>query len=289
MATVSTPKPTMRTDLSYAGRGSLNLLVALVVVYGLQALIHGRVPDTLGKIILCIAFSASYLAGVHWIERRRATELIARAGVAEFFAGLALGFALFTALMCLLWVFGVYHPSAWGSVAPLALGFIFALVTAILEELLFRGFLFRLIARLAGTWGALALTSAVFGLAHAFNPGATVASSAAIALEAGILLGAAYAFTQRLWLPIGLHLAWNFTEGSIFGMSVSGFSAKGALIAGNLRGPQSLTGGEFGPEASILAVVLCLAVAIFLCWKTIRRGRVEPPIWRRSRSDGGSN
>src|SRR5471030_2266301 len=81
--------------------------------------------------------------------------------------------------------------------------------------------------------------------------GATIGSSVAIALEAGILLGAAYALTGRLWLPIGLHLGWNFAEGSIFGMAVSGGSQKGSLITGELHGSNLLTGGVFGPEASI--------------------------------------
>src|SRR5664279_838537 len=225
----------MRTKFAYVGRGVLNLAVVLAVVFGLQALIRGRVSDTLGLMVLSSALVVSYVAGVRWIERRQASELLAAAGFKEFAAGLALGLALFTTLMLLLWMFGVYRPSGWRSAAPLAGGLLLALLAAILEEIVFRGFLFRLSAKLLGTWGALALTSALFGAAHSFNPGATVGSSIAIALEAGVLLGAAYALTQRLWLPIGLHLGWNFAEGSIFGMSVSGGKTKGSLIAGTLR------------------------------------------------------
>jgi membrane protease YdiL (CAAX protease family) len=269
----------MRTKFAYVGRGVLNLAVVLAVVFGLQALIRGRVSDTLGLIALSSALVVSYVAGVRWIERRQASELLAAAGFTEFAAGLALGLALFTTLMLLLWMFGVYRPSGWGSVAPLAGGLLLALLAAILEEIVFRGFLFRLSAKLLGTWGALALTSALFGAAHSFNPGATVGSSVAIALEAGVLLGAAYALTQRLWLPIGLHLGWNFAEGSIFGMSVSGGKTKASLITGPLRGRDLLTGGAFGPEASIVAVAICLAAALFLLSRTVRLGRLEPPAW----------
>jgi len=269
----------MRTKFAYVGRGVLNLVVVLAVVFGLQPLIRGRVSDALGLIALSSALVVSYVAGVRWIERRQASELIAAAGFTEFAAGLALGLALFTTLMLLLWMFGAYRPSGWGSVAPIAGGLLLALLTAILEEILFRGFLFRLSAKLLGTWGALALTSALFGAAHSFNPGATVGSSVAIALEAGVLLAAAYALTQRLWLPIGLHLGWNFAEASVFGMSVSGGKAKSSLIAGTLRGRDLLTGGASGPEASIAAVAICLAAALFLLLRTARLGRLEPSAW----------
>ena len=102
-------------------------------------------------------------------------------------------------------------------------------------------------------------------------------SSIAIALEAGVLLGAAFALTQRLWLPIGLHLGWNFAEGSIFGMSVSGGKATGSLFAGTLHGRNLFTGGAFGPEASIVAVVICLAAAVVLLWRTVRHGKSLKP------------
>jgi hypothetical protein len=184
--------------------------------------------------------------------------------------------------MAVLGIAGYYRPSGWGDMHGVASGFIFALLAAILEEILFRGLLFRLISKLFGTWTALVLTSALFGAAHAFNKGATVWSSIAIALEAGILLGAAYAATQRLWLPIGLHLGWNFTEGSIFGMSVSGGAAKESLVHGSVHGPTAFTGGAFGPEASVVAVIVCLATAIVLLRRVVLRRNVEPPMWTQS-------
>ena len=90
------------------------------------------------------------------------------------------------------------------------------------EELLFRGILFRWIEEFGGSWAALAVTSALFGLAHIFNPGATWFSSFAIAVEAGVLLGGAYMLTRNLWLAMGLHAGWNFTQGEIFDVPVSG-------------------------------------------------------------------
>jgi uncharacterized protein len=113
------------------------------------------------------------------------------------------------------------------------------------EETLVRGFVFRIVEIAGGTWIGVVVSSALFGAGHAFNPGETVISSIAIALEAGVLLAAAYVVTGRLWLPIGLHAAWNFTEGSLFGMSVSGYSTTPGLLAGTLKGPAILTGGAF--------------------------------------------
>jgi membrane protease YdiL (CAAX protease family) len=93
----------------------------------------------------------------------------------------------------------------------------------------------------------------------------------AIALEAGVLLALAYAATDRLWLPIGVHTGWNFTEGSVFGASVSGHAPGDALFQGSLSGPVTLTGGIFGPESSIVGVAVCLVAAAALVPATLRR------------------
>jgi uncharacterized protein len=265
----------MRTGVAYLGRGALNLVFfILLAVFGLQNLIRSHIA-------MSIALVGLYLAGVRWIEGREPSELLSRTGPKEFAAGFALGSGLFTAVMLLLWMLGAYRLSGLGSVKPLAAGLLSCVQPAILEEIVFRGFLYRLSAKLLGTWGGLALTSVLFGAAHAFNTGATVGSSVAIALEAGVLLGAAFALTRRLWLPIGLHLAWNFAEGNIFGVSVSGGKPKASLILGTLRGRDLLTGGPFGPEASIAAVVICLGAALFLLSRAVRQGRLEPPVWAR--------
>jgi uncharacterized protein len=265
----------MKSKLVYVGLGFLNLLVLLAVLFGLQTLIRGRVPDLLGLTLLSLSLLVAYVAGVRWIERREPEELLHRAAGREFSYGLTLGICLFATVMLVLWIVGVYHPTGRGSIAPLAAGFLTALLAAVVEEIIFRGFLFRLTQKLGGMWGALAVTSILFGAAHAANKGATVGSSVAIALEAGVLLGAAYALTQRLWLPIGMHLGWNFAEGSVFGMSISGGAQKGSLITGELHGKALLTGGAFGPEASIVAVIVCLTAAIYLLWKATQRPTSE--------------
>lgn len=271
----------MRQTWKEVGLGLLNLLAVVAVVVAAQPLLQKYLKVS-GAAVLVMLCLATYVAASKWIERRTPTELAIHGALPEIAGGMLTGLGLFCLVMGIVWAAGAYHPEGWGAHTMLARGFLFALLAGIVEEILFRGLLFRLFSKVLGTWGALLLTSALFGLAHAANPGATVSSSLAIALEAGILLGAAYAATTRLWLPIGLHVGWNFTEGSLFGMTLSGHTMASGLVRGSLSGPRILTGGEFGPEASIVAVIVCLAAALYFVWRIVKRHHAEPPVWSRS-------
>jgi len=265
-----------------AGLAALNLIFVLLILFGAQSLMRGHVSNTAGLAILSPLVFGAYLLGYRFIERRRPPELAGLMSLKEFFGGLALGVTLFSAVIAVLWLLRVYHLQARGSTAGLGAGALSALLAATVEETLIRCFLFRIVQMLGGTWIAILISSAFFGAAHAFNPGATVTSSIAIALEAGILLAAAYVLTGSLWFPMGLHAGWNFSEGSLYGLSVSGFTAKSALTHGILRGPVILTGGAFGPEASIVAVVLCFGTAALLLWRAAKLGRIQLPLWARN-------
>jgi hypothetical protein len=87
--------------------------------------------------------------------------------------------------------------------------------------------------------------------------------------------------TRRLWLCIGTHIAWNFTQGGIFSVTVSGGEIKG-LLSSRMVGPDWLTGGTFGAEASVVALGLCLAAGIVLLVLAINKGNVVPPGWTRT-------
>jgi membrane protease YdiL (CAAX protease family) len=263
------------------GLAALNLVFVLLILFGAQSLMRGHVKHTAGLAILSLLVFGAYLLGYRFIERRRPPELAGLISVKEFIGGLALGVTLFSAVIGVLWLFHVYHLQSRGTTAGLGAGALSALLAATVEETLIRGFLFRIVQMVGGTWIAVIISSAFFGAAHAFNPGATVTSSLAITLEAGVLLAAAYVLTGRLWFPMGLHAGWNFCEGSLYGLSVSGFTAKNALTQGSLAGPVILTGGAFGPEASIVAVILCFGVAILLLWRAAKLGRTQPPLWLR--------
>jgi membrane protease YdiL (CAAX protease family) len=272
----------LRKTWKEVGLGLLNLLLVVGAVIAVQPMLK-KYLGSAGAAVLAALCLGVYIAACKWIERRSPTELAVRQAPAELAAGMLLGLTLFSSVMAILWLAGVYHPAGWGSYRQLASGLLLAALAAIIEELLFRGLLFRLCSKLLGTWGALLFTSGLFGAAHAGNQEATVSSSLAIALEAGILLGAAYAATGRVWVPIGLHLGWNFTEGSVFGMTLSGNTMASGVIRGSLNGPGILTGGEFGPEASIVAVIVCLAAASYFLRRIVKLNRAEPPVWRQAR------
>lgn len=269
----------MRQRWKEVGLGFLTLLAIALAITAFQTVFRKFLSSSSGPLAVAATVLLVYLVSARWIERRRVAEFAPHRALPELAAGLATGFALFSATMTILWALGIFHFSGWGSTQALAGGLALALLAGITEEILFRGIFFRLSSRIVGTWGALLFTSSLFGAAHLANHGATLSSGLAIMLEAGILLGAAYALTGRLWLPIGLHIGWNFTEGSVFGMSVSGTNAATGLLRGSLSGPRILTGGAFGPEASIVAVLVCLAVATYLLYRTVKLGRIERPAW----------
>lgn len=137
------------------------------------------------------------------------------------------------------------------------------LLVGVVEEVVFRGILFRLITDKWNIAVGLTTSSLLFGLAHLGNPGATLWAALAIALASGWLFGMAYAYHQTIWVPIGMHWAWNYLEGGVFGCAVSGAPLDyQPLITPGISGPDILTGGAFGPEASIICVALGIVLSI---------------------------
>ncbi|HET6552372.1 MAG TPA: type II CAAX endopeptidase family protein [Dyella sp.] len=226
----------------------------------------------------------SYLVLVKAIERRRMEELSLRDLPTLGSIGLVLGAALFSAVVLVLWLAGCYHvtgtnPGVDWVPAVLTVG----ISAGVGEEILTRGVLFRIVEEGLGTWWALAISALFFGAAHIFNPGATLWSSLAIAIEAGVLLALLYHVTRSLWPCIGLHAAWNIMQGTVFGIPVSGTSAHGWLVS-ERTGPDWLSGGVFGAEASVVALILCSCCSALLLIVALRRGTIVPPAWRRARA-----
>jgi len=224
-----------------------------------------------GAILGCGALILLYRLLIRFTEKRWPGELAARRSVPQFAQGAFIGVLLFCALYAILFGLGAAKYAGPGTTDGLALTGALSLTAGVGEEIVLRGVVFRLIEDGMGTLVALFASAALFGALHLGNPHATLLAGAAIAVEAGILLAAAYALTRSLWPPIGLHAAWNFTEGGIFGASVSGGKAKGLLNI-PLTGPDWLTGGSFGPEASMVTVCVCTILAIVMLTLAIRRG-----------------
>jgi membrane protease YdiL (CAAX protease family) len=244
--------------------------------------------------VLLAALLSVGLAG-RFLDKRRLADFgfhLGRDWWIDLVFGLGLGALLMTAIFVAEraagWVVVVetFRTGDGGGLFALAILaplFIFVCV-GIYEELLMRGYLLRNLAegfssRLIGPRAALllawALSSAIFGLAHAANPNATTISTLSIAL-AGVFLGLGYVLTGELAIPIGLHITWNFFQGNVYGFPVSGAATRQAtVVAIEQRGPETWTGGAFGPEAGLIGIVaLLVGSLLILFWIRWRRGKL---------------
>jgi membrane protease YdiL (CAAX protease family) len=218
-------------------------------------------------------------------KRPRDAGLGLSGSVSETARGFLLGALLLTVVTGVIALGGGYQLLGWAPIpegtsrlALLLRVVLIFLAVGIFEEVLFRGILFRQLEQAIGTWLAIVASALFFGLGHRGNPGATWVSGIAIAIEAGALLAASYVATRSLWMPIGLHWAWNLFEGPVWGSPVSGFPLP-VLAQARFPGPSLLTGGAFGPEASVPGMVLGAALGAWFLVLAVRRGQIVTPGW----------
>lgn len=230
---------------------------------------------------LAIAGFAVYVGYTHFIEQRAVSELALPGMGRELGIGLLVGAGLYAACELILMALGIYRVDGLNPLSFMIPAIAMALSSGVYEELLFRGVLFGSVEKWLGSWAALVVSSLVFGLTHLMNPQGTVEGALFIAVEAGILLAAAYMLTRRLWLSMGFHVAWNYTQSAIFSSVVSGNDASQGFIRSTIQGPDLLTGGSFGVESSVLALVLCTTTGIAMLVVAAKRGKIVPPIWKR--------
>lgn len=242
-------------------RGALGVIVTIALLIGAQKLVMRRLGD------------------------RKHDDL----PLASAARGLAIGtlgaFLLFSLIVGVAALLGSYFIVGWGGLSNwLFLIFAAGISAGFVEEFIFRGILFRWIEEFGGSWAALVVTSALFGFVHITNDNATWFSSAAIAIEAGVMLGGAYMLTRSLWVPIGLHFGWNVTQGLVWDVPVSGNDVDGVVDA-RLVGNELISGGAFGLEASVIAVVLAGGFGVWLVKRAMDKGEVMAPWWVRRRAD----
>ena len=233
---------------------------------------------------LPVAYGAYYIL-VHFIERRQMTELNPSGAIREIVQGVAIGGLFFGSIMAILALAGAYKVVGINHWSVLLPPFFFAISAAVFEEILFRGVLFGGIERSLGSWMAVVISAVIFGGLHLMNKDATIVGVIGIMLQTGITMGAAFMLTRRLWLPMGIHFAGTFTQGGIFGSSVSGNGAESGILRSTFTGPDWLTGGAFGVEASIVTIALGLVLGILLLWHAYRRGNILPLRGMRERDD----
>jgi uncharacterized protein len=228
------------------------------------------------NLLLPVALLAVYAGLVRWFERRPAAEISFRTGWHGLAIGTPTGIALIAAAFLLLQSLAMARIAPGAGASGWSIALLIALVTALGEELLFRVILFGQLEKMFGSAVALLASSALFAAAHAGNPGATPVALAALGLDLGLLLALAYMLTRNLWLAVGLHLGWNFAEGFLFGALNSGMREPHHYFETTLTGPDLMTGGLFGPEASLVIVLISLAASAMLFRSVRRRGEWHP-------------
>jgi membrane protease YdiL (CAAX protease family) len=258
------------------------LCVAIVLAFNAvaKALLWLLAPhhqeSSVARLIAAIAGSVAilivYYAAIRWGERRPVDELELRPAPRELALGMLTGGAAIAAIIAIQWLFG------WVAIEPrrvdaVALALRDSIRSGVLEELVLRLVILRLLWRAFGIWPAIVIAAALFGVLHLANPDS--GWFAALCLIAGEGIGIAfYLVTGRIWASIGMHAAWNFTQGWIFGAVVSGTVdiAGGPLTLRPAAGVRDLlSGGGFGPEASLAALIVsALASAAFLRWAWAR-------------------
>jgi membrane protease YdiL (CAAX protease family) len=287
MATISdTAPPAMRRGARLLQNPLVRIVLALlsiaipfaIVATPFNVFVKDRALRAVGALLLTAVVLVAYRAYVRFLEKRNVAELSGSRAIPEIGTGLALGALFFCATIGILAAQGVYQvtgSNGWQAMVAGVPGFI---LFGVLEEVVMRGIVFRIVEQALGSWIALGISAVIFGALHLLNPGATLLNAGAIIVEGGVLMAAAYMLTRRLWLCIGIHIAWNFTQGGIFSVAVSGGASKG-LLQSRMVGPDWLTGGSFGAEASVAAWAVCVAAGITLLVLAVKRGRIVPPFW----------
>lgn len=264
------------------GWGAL-LFVLFGLVYGLLSFAtlpgHTLLPESFSTALTAVVGVAGlglYAVMVRGAEARWPSELGLKQAAPELLLGVVIGVAMMSVVVGALLVSGLYVISGPRAASPWEMITV-AISSGVFEELMFRAILLRLLMRALGAWPALLLSAGFFGFAHLGNDNATPTAAIAIAIEAGLMLASFYMLTGRIWMSIGAHGAWNFAQGWIYGARVSGIEVTQSLY---VSGPKDtahnwLSGGGFGPEASVPAMVVGTSVAVVVLYRAWKKGNFK--------------
>ncbi len=220
--------------------------------------------------IYCVGLLVFFVV---FVQKRSfaSTGIVKRGAVVETVLGFLLGICVSGGAILGMYLIGAYKPIGLNLHANLLYPFVLFFFAAVVEEFIFRVFVFQTCEKKWGTVPALVIASTLFGLVHMINTvenatvGQQLTGCVFLVFEAGFSLNAVFLINRRIWLPLGMHWAWNFFEGPIFGTIVSGQNFGSSLIAAQTGGSMLASGGPFGPEGSIsglLVGIICGAVAL---------------------------
>ena len=239
-------------------------------------------PDTISATtalfaVLWLIFAAFALVAV--VQRWRGNIVLGldvrRSAVRQAAVGFGIGALAMTGTFLLEWALGAIRVEA---VRPDVAGLVGSLgiltAYAAFEEVLFRVLMLNgMLVVFRRAWPAIALTAVLFGLAHVGNEGATALSVTSNAIG-GVMYGLAFVRTRRVWMPLGLHLAWNWVQGPVLGFPISGVTDwSNELVHQVATGSELITGGSYGPEGGVVAIACRFVVValVLLATRPVRR------------------
>lgn len=221
----------------------------------------------------------SYILFFKKYDKRAVTEFAAKGLAKNLIIGASIGFILQSLTILVIYLNGSYSVISINPVSFILIPFALMFTVAIIEEILVRGIIFRIMEEKLGSYVSLTVSSLLFGVLHLANPHSTLISSICIT-TAGFLMGAAFIYSRNLWMPIALHFAWNFTQSGIYGAITSGNEKTKSLLEAKIQGPEFITGGAFGPEGSIQAIVFCAIGTIIILILSRKQNKIIKPYWK---------
>jgi membrane protease YdiL (CAAX protease family) len=252
------------------------LLIQAGATHFFEVKLFSRLGQLFGACMGCL----SYAFYVTKVEKRAVFELSFTGSPKEYGTGFVVGGLMICASVASIASMGGLRIVAFTPNVLIVLPLLMHLTVGIIEEMLMRGIIFRVLQDSLGTWIALATSSLVFGAMHLVNDNVTVLAIANIT-AAGVVLAVAYLLTGRLWLCAGMHAAMNFFQDGIFSIAVSGHAVKTGLLLTDRSGPDWLTGGAFGIEGSAVDLTLVVLAGVGMLVLAQRRGRIVRPFWKR--------
>jgi len=230
--------------------------------------------------IVALLSIGTYTLLFGFFEKRSITELSTKGLGKNLSIGILLGVLLQSLTILVIYLNKGFTVISVNSILFILPSLAMAFTSAIFEEIIFRGILFRITEEKLGSYWALLISALIFGAMHLANPHSSISAALGLAIQAGLLLGAAYIFTRNLWFPIAIHFAWNFTQSGIFGASTSGSTMGKSLLTTKIEGAEWFTGGHFGPEGSIQATLFCLVATIVLVLLSHKQHKIIKPFKR---------
>lgn len=235
--------------------------------------IDPKIIKNISGVISTILLIATYYFFFKIIEKRKILELSPKYFAKESIVGFALGFMIISLIILCLYLLNSYSIISINNPKTLYKPLLVFTLMGIWEEIIFRGIIYRITENWLGTVWALILSSLVFGFVHLANDQANLLSGVGIALELGLLTGITFTLTRRLWVPLFLHIGWNYTL-VFYGAIVSGANEFDNFIESNIDGATLITGGEFGPENSIMTIFLSIIIFSLLYKKTLYENKI---------------